>query len=140
MIEINEADRMFAKDRTAFISALDDYSLLLLDDLGVERNTEYALEQIFLVINSRYRNKKPLIVTSNLKLEEIRTPPAKRAFSKQAMNPSSPFFAPSMACSSSSAAVARRYTSRTHNLPYIKGLPDPARSSSDRSFHNSKWG
>ena len=64
-----------AEDRTAFISALDDYSLLILDDLGVERNTGYALEQMFLVIDSRYRSRKPLIVTTNLKLEEIRNPP-----------------------------------------------------------------
>ena len=40
-----------------------------------EWNTEYALEQIFLVIDSRYRSRKPLIVTTNLKLEEIKKPP-----------------------------------------------------------------
>jgi len=48
------------KNRAAFISALDDYSLLILDDLGVERNTEYALEQMFLVIDSRYKSRKLL--------------------------------------------------------------------------------
>ena len=53
---------------------MDDYSLLVVDDLGVERNTEYAMEQIFIVIDSRYRSKKPLIVTTNLKLEEIKNP------------------------------------------------------------------
>ena len=56
-------------------SGLDDYSLLVIDDLGVERNTEYAMEQMFTVIDSRYRSKKPLIVTTNLKLEEIKNPP-----------------------------------------------------------------
>ena len=58
-----------------FISALDDYSLLILDDLGMECNTEYALEQMFLVIDSQYRSRKPLIVTANLKLEEVKNPP-----------------------------------------------------------------
>lgn len=72
---LNRLTGMFAEDRAAFISALDDYSLLILDDLGVERNTEYALEQMFLVIDSRYRSRKPLIVTTNLKLEEIKNPP-----------------------------------------------------------------
>ncbi len=66
---------MFAEDRAAFIASLDDYSLLVIDDLGVERNTEYAMEQMFTVIDSRYRSKKPLIVTTNLKLEEIKNPP-----------------------------------------------------------------
>ena len=56
-------------------ASLDDYSLLVIDDLGVERNTEYAMEQMFTVIDSRYRSKKPLIVTTNLKLEEIKNPP-----------------------------------------------------------------
>lgn len=72
---LNRLTGMFAEDRSAFISGLDDYSLLILDDLGVERNTEYALEQMFLVIDSRYRSRKPLIVTTNLKLEEIKNPP-----------------------------------------------------------------
>ena len=39
-----------------------------------EWNTEYALEQMFLVIDRRYRSRKPLIVTTNLKLEEIKNP------------------------------------------------------------------
>ena len=43
---LNRLTGMFAEDRAAFISALDDYSLLILDDLGVERNTKYALEQM----------------------------------------------------------------------------------------------
>ena len=72
---LNQLTGMFAENRAAFISALDDYSLLILDDLGVERNTEYALEQMFLVIDSRYRSRKPLIVTTNLKLEEVKTRP-----------------------------------------------------------------
>lgn len=72
---LNRLTGMFAEDRAAFISGLDDYSPLILDDLGVEQSTEYALEQMFLVIDSRYRSRKPLIVTTNLKLEEIKAPP-----------------------------------------------------------------
>ena len=41
----------------------------------MERSTEYAMEQLFTVIDSRYRSKNPLIVTTNLKLEEIKNPP-----------------------------------------------------------------
>ena len=67
---------VFTEERAAFIASLDDYSsLLVIDDLAMERNTEYAMEQMFTVIDSRYRSKKPLIVTTNLKLEEIRNPP-----------------------------------------------------------------
>jgi DNA replication protein DnaC len=39
--------------------------VLVLDDLGKERPTEWALEQLFAVINARYDACKPLIVTTN---------------------------------------------------------------------------
>jgi DNA replication protein DnaC len=47
---------------------------LILDDLGAERNSEFALEQVFSVIDSRYRSKKPLIITTNLTLDELKHP------------------------------------------------------------------
>ena len=64
----------FGEDRTAFLNSLGDYDLLIIDDLGAERNTEYALEQMFSIIDSRYRCNKPLIVTTNLKLDELKHP------------------------------------------------------------------
>ena len=47
---------------------------LILDDFGMERGTEYGLEQVFNVIDSRYRSGKPLIVTTNLTLDDLRNP------------------------------------------------------------------
>lgn len=38
----------------------------------MERGTEYGLEQLFNVIDSRYRTRKPLIVTTNLTLNELK--------------------------------------------------------------------
>ena len=64
----------FGEDRTAFLDSLGDYDLLIIDDLGVERNTEYAMEQVFAIVDSRYRSGKPLIVTTNLKLDELKHP------------------------------------------------------------------
>ena len=52
--------------RNEYISRLCRYPLLILDDFGMERGTEYGLEQVFNVIDSRYRSGKPLIVTTNL--------------------------------------------------------------------------
>ena len=65
----------FGADRADFLASLGDYDLLIIDDLGVERGTEYALEQVFSIIDSRYRSGKPLIVTANLKLDELKHPP-----------------------------------------------------------------
>ena len=33
------------------------------------------MEQVFYVIDSRYRSRKPMIITTNLRLEEIKNPP-----------------------------------------------------------------
>lgn len=41
----------------------------------MERGTEYGLEQVYNVIDSRYRSHKPLIVTTNLSLSELQNPP-----------------------------------------------------------------
>ena len=40
----------------------------------MERGTEYGLEQVYNVIDSRYRCGKPLIVTTNLSLDELQHP------------------------------------------------------------------
>ena len=57
-----------------YISNLCRYPLLILDDFGMERGTEYGLEQVYNVIDSRYRSGKPLIVTTNLTLTELQNP------------------------------------------------------------------
>ena len=62
------------KDRNEYISRLCSFPLLILDDFGMERGTEYGLEQVYNVIDSRYRSRKPLIVTTNLTLEELQNP------------------------------------------------------------------
>ena len=66
---------MFSEDRAAFIASLDEYDLIIIDDLGVERSTDYAMEQMFFVIDSRYRSRRPMIITTNLKLSELKNPP-----------------------------------------------------------------
>ena len=71
---IANAPGMFDVDRNKFIESFNRYSLLIIDDLGIERNSEFALEQVFNVIDSRYRSKKPLIITTNLTLDELKHP------------------------------------------------------------------
>jgi len=50
---------------------LKNASLLILDDLGAENSTDWAREKIYEIIDSRYRDKKPIIITTNLKLEQL---------------------------------------------------------------------
>ena len=57
-----------------YISSLNKYDLLILDDLGAERQSEYMQELVFNVIDSRYRTGLPVIITTNLTADEIKHP------------------------------------------------------------------
>lgn len=39
---------------------------------SVERQTEYAREQVFNIIDGRYLTRKPMIVTTNLRPQDMR--------------------------------------------------------------------
>lgn len=60
-------------DRDRMLSTLDRYELLVLDDLGAERDTSTAREGVFRVVDQRYRAKKPMIVTTNLSQHQLKT-------------------------------------------------------------------
>lgn len=47
--------------------------LLLLDDFGAERGTDFKVEQVFSIIDHRYTTNKPLIVTTNLSMQEMKS-------------------------------------------------------------------
>ena len=71
--------------RQEYLDSLNNFPLLVLDDLSAERQTEYMLEIVFNVIDARYRAKLPLIVTTNLTREELMNPADvryKRIFSR----------------------------------------------------------
>ena len=70
---LNEMNNSFS-GRNEVVDRLCRYPLLIIDDFGMERSTEYALEQIYNIVDSRYRSRKPLIVTTNLTSDEIRRP------------------------------------------------------------------
>ncbi len=61
-------------EKQELIDRLSIYKLLILDDLGAERDNDYAKEQIFNIIDARSKSKLPVIVTTNLKIEELKDP------------------------------------------------------------------
>lgn len=68
-------------ERQTYIDELCNYQLLVIDDLGVERQSQYAMEQVYNVIDTRYETRKPLIITTNLIL--VRTSRAAQTRSAQ---------------------------------------------------------
>lgn len=59
-------------EKQEYIDSLNDFSLLVIDDLSAERDTAYMKEQIFQVVDARYRANLPMIITTNLSLEDIK--------------------------------------------------------------------
>lgn len=70
---IKQTYNSYGKEGEAeIIGTLKNASLLILDDLGAENNTEWSREKIYEIIDSRYRQSKPMIITSNLTKEQLR--------------------------------------------------------------------
>jgi DNA replication protein DnaC len=45
--------------------------LLHIDDLGAENQTDWVLEQLYSIVNSRYESERAIVTTSNLMPEEL---------------------------------------------------------------------
>lgn len=71
---LNSLSGMFSEDRNKYLASFNHFSLLIIDDLGIERNSEYALEQVYNVVDSRYLSRLPFIITTNLLLAELQAP------------------------------------------------------------------
>lgn len=56
-----------------YIDSLNSYDLLIIDDLGVERQSEYVAEIVQNIVDSRYRAGLPLIITTNLTPKDFST-------------------------------------------------------------------
>lgn len=68
LLEIIQSNK---EEEALIISRLNYAKLVIFDDLGAERSTEYGLEKVYGIIDSRYRKKLPMIVTSNLTHDEM---------------------------------------------------------------------
>lgn len=63
----------FKTDRqTKIVKALGEIPLLVIDDLGKERYTEWASQILFQVIDRRYNKELPTIITTNLSPQALR--------------------------------------------------------------------
>lgn len=75
---LSEIQRSFtdkeADSGEAVIKRLVSADLLIIDDLGIQRHTEFSDETAFQVINQRVLMKKPLITTTNLSRLQMSNP------------------------------------------------------------------
>lgn len=72
-VKILELAQNFRGDEEErYIRRMNRAKLLIIDDLGAERSTDFALEKVYNIIDSRYRASLPMILTTNLTLAEMK--------------------------------------------------------------------
>lgn len=69
----NQIQGMY-EGKQEFIDSLNKYTLLIIDDLGAERKSEFMQEQVYNIIDARYRSGLPFIITTNLTADELKKP------------------------------------------------------------------
>lgn len=71
-VKLLESMKGFDQEDSQIISRLNRAKLLIIDDLGAERDTGFAVEKVYDIIDSRYRARLPVILTTNLSLDEMK--------------------------------------------------------------------
>ncbi|MEZ2659306.1 ATP-binding protein [Aneurinibacillus aneurinilyticus] len=61
----NTFNKKEKETESEIMAALRDCDLLVLDDIGAEKITDWVLDVMFRIIDGRYRKKKPILYTSN---------------------------------------------------------------------------
>lgn len=49
--------------------------LLVIEDLGAQRRTDYAMEHVYTLVDGRYRTGRPMVVTTNFTLSDMESAP-----------------------------------------------------------------
>lgn len=70
---ISRISEKFGGDQK-YLDNLNRFDLLIIDDLGSERDTEFTWEKVMNVVDARYRAGLPLIITTNLTLKDLADP------------------------------------------------------------------
>lgn len=71
MVSVFESSR-FDKDKSADTSVYVDCDLLIIDDLGTEFKTQFTESVLYNVINDRINMKKPMVISTNCSINELK--------------------------------------------------------------------
>lgn len=65
-IKATFSNKQSKESESKILKALNLCDLLIIDDIGAEKTSDWVQEVIFRIVDSRYRRKKPILATSNL--------------------------------------------------------------------------
>lgn len=70
--KIKEVSGFGSSEESKFIKNIQKAKLLIIDDLGGEHNSEWSKSKLYEIIDARYRSGRPLIITTNLNLKQLK--------------------------------------------------------------------
>jgi len=68
---VNKVGGMW-EEKQDYLDSLTRFALVAIDDLGVERGSEYMNENVTTIVDSLYRAKVPMIISTNLDVKDMR--------------------------------------------------------------------
>jgi len=71
---LNALGGLYSAERNEYLASLNRYTLLVIDDMGIERESQYMVETVYTVIDERYKSGKPFIITTNIQLDALKSP------------------------------------------------------------------
>ena len=71
LLEIRECFNGGQESEASIIERYSAKKSLILDDMGVEKTSEWSIQTLYSIIDRRYRDEKQTLITSNLTLDEI---------------------------------------------------------------------
>lgn len=72
LTEVKDSYSIDGEYESKIINKYSKIGLLIIDDLGKERPSEWTLEKLFTIINNRYENNLPVIITTNYNRKKLR--------------------------------------------------------------------
>jgi len=69
--DFKDENKSVATENTNFSKILNYAGVLIIDDIGSEKITEWVEEMVYAIVNKRYEDVKPTIFTSNLPPEKL---------------------------------------------------------------------
>lgn len=64
-------DSSSKNEDTKLFDRMKEVELLIIDDLGVEKMSDWLADQIYQIVDHRWQNKKPMLITSNQSLDDL---------------------------------------------------------------------
>ena len=68
----DKAQKDFGAQKARVLEEIREVDLLILDDFGIERRTTASDELLYDIINTRYDSNKPLVITTNMTLADMK--------------------------------------------------------------------